>query len=190
MLNQIRIDAFDEFVNQLSTESHRAAVILSVAKLDQQLYFLLSRHLLPSYKQEDELFNGDSPLSTLSAKISVCYRLGLIDSDFAKALHLIRKIRNDFAHEINTRLDKPPNRERIRTLINIVKGTDLFKDVKEVYFQDSNGIITEFFTALTLFAVRLESLLDTVIQIDSGKAASISPSNYPKSGKQKGDMKR
>lgn len=190
MPNQMKIDAFDEFVDQFSTESHRAAVILSVAKLDQQLYFLLSRHLLPSYKREDELFNGDSPLSTLSAKISACYRLGLIDSDFAKALHLIRKIRNDFAHEINIRLDKSPHREQIKTLINIVKGTDLFKDVKEVYFPYSTGIITEFFTALTMFAVRLESLLDAVVQIDSNKAASISPSNYPKAGKQNGDMKR
>src|SRR2546422_8611501 len=94
-------DAFAKFVDEFKGESDRAAVILGAAKLDATLGQILDRHLRPSLSSSDELLDGDSPLSTFSARIAVCYRLGLISSEFAKTLHQVRKIRNSFAHELS-----------------------------------------------------------------------------------------
>jgi hypothetical protein len=99
---------FDEFKN----ETDRAAVIVGAAKLDYLLYQILGRYLLPiTGTKDDELLEGDSPLSTFSSRINLCHRLGLIDTQFARSLHLVRKIRNTFAHEVSgCRLGTPPPR--------------------------------------------------------------------------------
>lgn len=39
-----------------------------------------------------------APLSSFSAKIRICYLIGLIDEDQFHDLDLVRKLRNDFAH--------------------------------------------------------------------------------------------
>ena len=93
------VDALLEFNDYFSSEGDRAAVILGVARLDIVLGQLLKLVLRPCPSRVDELLDGDSPLSTFSAKIS-CHRLRLIDDGAARALNLIRKIRNE-----NTRRD-------------------------------------------------------------------------------------
>lgn len=56
-----------------------------------------------------------SPLSIFSAKIHLCYRMGLIDSAIARTLHLIIKIRNNFAHEVTgCKLDSGSHRDRVK----------------------------------------------------------------------------
>ena len=93
------MDAFGALIEEFKKESDRAAVILEVARLDILLYQLLVSVLLPSVTKDDVLFDGEGPLSTFNAKIDLAYRLGLIDDKFAHALHMVRKIRNSFAHE-------------------------------------------------------------------------------------------
>lgn len=57
------------------------------------------------HQKNDELLDGAyAPLGTFSAKIDLAYRIGLIRLDERSSFHLIRKIRNEFAHsseEIN-----------------------------------------------------------------------------------------
>lgn len=181
------IKAFDEFVNQFKSESDRSAVILVTAKIDYSLFQLISCFLIPSTTKKDELLDPDEngALSSFSARISLCYRLGLIDSEFAKALHLVRKIRNEFAHEVNdAKLDVSPHKERIRELTKIVSGTEMFEDVKDTYFFDKSGVSADFFAVLTMLAVRLDTLFYKIKPITQKSGYSIVPSNY-KSSKQK-----
>jgi DNA-binding MltR family transcriptional regulator len=153
------ISEFKEFINEFKNESDRAAVILGAAKLDYLLYQVLFKFLLPNPNNNDELLSGDSPLSTFSAKINMSYRLGLIDSEFSRALHLIRKIRNAFAHEMsNCKLDSGPHRDRVRELISSINGHELYKNTKNAYFNDKSGPSADFFTALAMMIVRLESI--------------------------------
>ncbi len=92
----------DLFRMEIADESDRAAVILSAAFLDSALEYLLRTHLLPCATSSDPLFDGvNAPFSDFSARIDVAFRLGLIDTAFARSLHLIRRIRNDFAHNIS-----------------------------------------------------------------------------------------
>lgn len=104
-----QLATFEEFVGQFRAETDRVAVILGAAKLDYLLFQLVDRVLIPNHGKEDDLLDDNRPLSSFSARISLAYRLGKIDASFAKALHLIRKIRNDFAHKIpDARLDVSP----------------------------------------------------------------------------------
>jgi len=148
---------FKEFLDEFKQESDRAAVILGAAKLDLLLYLLLVKVLIPNVGNTDNLFDGDSPLSTFSAKIHMSYRLGLIDSDFARALHLTRRIRNSFAHEISgCVLDSGPHRDRIRELVSPLKRYPKFEEMEKRFFDGKSGYGIDFRKALALMAARLE----------------------------------
>jgi len=56
-----------------------------------------------SKKQIDGLFSTYAPLATFSAKISICFAFGFIDEPTFRDLEVIRKIRNRFAHDYDSR---------------------------------------------------------------------------------------
>jgi DNA-binding MltR family transcriptional regulator len=86
---------------QFEKESDRAAVILIASVLDENLTTILKSYLVAISNSNDSLFeSATSPLSNFSSKIDIAYRIGLISRKFARDLHIIRKIRNDFAHDI------------------------------------------------------------------------------------------
>jgi DNA-binding MltR family transcriptional regulator len=96
------MDYFEVLLAEFGKESDRAAVILAASVADELLRTLLSAHLVPVTSSTDELFDGaNAPLGTFSSRIEMSYRLGLVSVKFARDLHLIRKIRNDFAHNIH-----------------------------------------------------------------------------------------
>ncbi len=92
----------DLFLSEFVKESDRASVIVSASIFDNSLRDLLRQHLVPNASSADELFDGtNAPLATFSAKIAFAHRVGLISAPFARNLHLIRRIRNEFAHNIH-----------------------------------------------------------------------------------------
>ncbi|MHC4268232.1 MAG: hypothetical protein ACYSTS_07170 [Planctomycetota bacterium] len=92
----------DHFEISIKSESTRAKVILSACYLDKLLNQLLEILLKPNDAKNDSLFDGPTaPLSTFSAKIELAARMGTIDNDTKKSLHLVRKIRNQFAHSLS-----------------------------------------------------------------------------------------
>lgn len=72
--------------------------MLCAAFLDHELEVLL-RRFMRDIKETNELFKQMQPLSTFSSKIKFAYVLGLIIPEAYHDLNLIRKIRNDFAHD-------------------------------------------------------------------------------------------
>lgn len=93
--SSLYLDAFNAFIQEFAKESDRASVILVGAKLDYLLAHLLERFLLANTGSTDELLDIDRPLGTFSARIHAGYRLGLISADFARVLHIFRRLRND-----------------------------------------------------------------------------------------------
>ena len=60
---------------------------------------------------------AEGPLGSFRSRIDVAYRLSLVDEAFARALHLVRRIRNDFAHESSgARIDSGAHAARVREL--------------------------------------------------------------------------
>ncbi len=81
-------------------ESDRAVGVLAPAYLDALLEDLL-RDFFIEGKSADVLLRPDGPLGTFSSKIDAAHALGFINDDTQRDLNLIRKIRNDFAHQVD-----------------------------------------------------------------------------------------
>jgi DNA-binding MltR family transcriptional regulator len=86
------------FRRELSHESDRGMALFATAHLDDRLGTVLRAFLVDDTTVAEPLFNGTAAFATFSARIDVSYLLGLIPVAARRDLHLIRKIRNDFAH--------------------------------------------------------------------------------------------
>ena len=103
MINNVQTtkDQWQRYMKMFSQESDRACVILTVSFLDELLTICLRMRLVATPTSVDSLFEGgNAPFSSFSSKIDVAYRLGIISNRFCRDIHLVRKIRNDFAHNI------------------------------------------------------------------------------------------
>lgn len=77
----------------------RAVGVIEATKVEDSLVSAIRRkfvELIPS--EDDELFSGTAPISTFSAKIKICYAMGIIGKNTRRDLEIIRHIRNAFAH--------------------------------------------------------------------------------------------
>lgn len=95
------LDVLIAIETELENKSNRAMVILCASFLDFQLEEILFNFFIKNNKLSKEIFESHMPLNTFSAKISMCYYLGLISMHEHRTLTIIRKIRNEFAHSIN-----------------------------------------------------------------------------------------
>jgi len=85
---------------ELEGESPRGTVLVATSMLEEMLRELISAYLVPNPSSSDTLLDGpNAPFGSFSGKIDAAYRLGLISNQFCRDLHLIRKIRNDVAHQ-------------------------------------------------------------------------------------------
>jgi hypothetical protein len=90
-------DEANAFIKQLVGESDRGAALVGIAYLDDLLAGLFRAHMLTK-KVSEGLLEGFAPLSTFSSRIDVAYCLGWIGPETYRDLHLLRKVRNEFAH--------------------------------------------------------------------------------------------
>ena len=130
MDKQNRSDAFQELVDSdpewkrryelirtLGDESERGMAVLVGAELDRALELVLCAYLPPG-KARKELFSGGAPpLGTFSSKIYPCRALHLISDEEYALLHVIRKIRNEFAHNPSVSFATP----NIRLLVESIE---------------------------------------------------------------------
>ena len=137
-LNHRMAEAFKHVSSELLGESDRGAVILAFAWMDEGLTRALKKFFLPStHRSEkgDELFGVGRPLGDAATKIDVAYRLGLIRESTYKSLHIIRRLRNDFAHLSSKLSFETDNvRDRVNTLFDLQSDmTDAFLEItKEI----------------------------------------------------------
>lgn len=98
-------------------ESDRAAAVLGAAFLDDQLALLLRATIRGGSSTESRLLERDRPLSSFSARIETAYGFGLISKQARDDLHLIRKIRNRFAHRVTDfDFESAGLKDRVRSL--------------------------------------------------------------------------
>ena len=172
---------FERFLNEFLTESDRAAVILGVAKLDDLLYQLLNKYLLPPFKEDYNLFGGDNrPLSTFSAKILMAYSLGLIDTDLTCSLQQIRKIRNKFAHHVTgCSFDSGSIRDLVKSLIKPFEEFPEYNDAKTLFLGEKASMPSaDFRIVLTAIGVRLEAVINTLRIPERPKPLGLIPNTW------------
>ncbi len=153
------LDSAMEFYNDLTEENDRAAVIVGIAYIDDQLKRLLEQSFLPKAnkkKEKDELLEGDSPLSTFSSRINLRYRLILIDKDLRKILRTLKDIRNGFAHKIrNCDLNVPPYSDQVKNITENLKDAPLLQYLKKS-FSGNNQCSIDFRIIVLLISMVLE----------------------------------
>jgi len=114
-----------KFLVVLGTESERSAVVLGAERVNVSLESNLKKFLRPCPDNQDTLFSSDGALGTFSRKIELAYRLGLIDLKFKRALNLVRKLRNDFAHAITVEsLQDGAHASRVAALFTLMNTED------------------------------------------------------------------
>jgi DNA-binding MltR family transcriptional regulator len=93
------IKELGRFLKEFNRESDRGAALIAASLLDQRLKEILESYFI-QHRDINTLFSQpNAPLSTLSAKASMAYALGLIQKNEFEEITLIRKIRNEFGHK-------------------------------------------------------------------------------------------
>lgn len=162
-------------VKSLLDESERASVILAAARLDVDLERLLKHVLHHHPGGSDPLFEGDRMLGTFSAKIALAYRLGLISPELEHALQMVRKIRNDFAHQLDSEtLSSPRQKARLTEMTRLVENSEIFKSGHKT-FQGSakSPEHLQFILCIVEMSVVLHTGLSRLSRINVGSALTI-----------------
>jgi DNA-binding MltR family transcriptional regulator len=166
------LEDFLKFIPEFMNESDRAAVVLGGAKLDLLLHQILEGFFL-SVKDEDSLLGQGRPLRSFGAKIDVIYRLGLLNAEVTKLLHSFRKIRNEFAHEVdNCDLNSQRNQSRLKEMMVSFADSETFNAVKAQVpsqFKLSPASL-DFRIMLALLITQLSALKIFVPKVSGGKA--------------------
>lgn len=90
-------------VQEIETQTDRGAAIVGAAWVEEELQASIESFLSKEKKAWERLFRKSGPLSSFSAKIDLALLLGIVSAVIASDLHIIRDVRNEFAHSI---LDK------------------------------------------------------------------------------------
>jgi mannitol operon repressor len=102
----ITVIELSDFTERFEGESDRGAALISAALLDEGLRFLIASFLIEDVDAVDRLLGTeeywDCPLGAFGARIRAAYCLGLVSEDEFHDLRIIQRIRNAFAHELDS----------------------------------------------------------------------------------------
>lgn len=89
-----------ELANELKKASDRSVAIVGAAWVEEALSAIITMTMLQNKKLLDKFFGSSGAVGAFSPQIDLACLLGLIDDDVRADLHVLRKIRNEFAHRI------------------------------------------------------------------------------------------
>jgi hypothetical protein len=149
-----------EFLMDLADEGERSAVVLGAARLDLALERVVKKVTTHHPGGSDNLFDPDRPLGTFAAKIALTFRLGLIGQDMERALQLVRRIRNEFAHAAEkASLSESMHRSRVLELGKLGRqhAGNSFDELHSLFKGSSNNeVLAAFVTTVALMLISLE----------------------------------
>ena len=126
-------DAARTIALQMLEERGRGAVLVGVARVDAALEHLLQAVMASAPSGRETLFLPDRPLGSIGAKVALAQRLGLIDPEAERALHVLRKLRNAFAHSAESAsLSDPAHRDRLAEVIAAARANPLWGPLETV----------------------------------------------------------
>jgi DNA-binding MltR family transcriptional regulator len=146
----------------LMKESDRGCAIFGAAILHDDL-----ERLFRAFFRNDEesikhvinpLFQGFAPLATFSSRIQLAYAMGLISKDLKYRLDIVRRLRNDFAHESGPiDFDDVRCRDKLRILIADGKPPEK-KDDSEPFMVGGQMLTREQFVNRLAFIIAVSEL--------------------------------
>ena len=97
-LEKFRLEEFIDFRKSLIQESDRGCALMAADFIEDKLEKLLESYFIENEKVCKQLLKANGALATFSSKIDLTFLLGLIPKNVFNDLHILRKIRNEFAH--------------------------------------------------------------------------------------------
>jgi DNA-binding MltR family transcriptional regulator len=94
-------------VKELNGQTDRGVAIVGVAWIEEALVAAVHAFLEKNEKAWDRLFSKSGPLSSLSAKIDLARLIAMTSDAIHSDLHILRGIRNEFAHSVLDKDDSP-----------------------------------------------------------------------------------
>lgn len=177
--HDLGFNTFVAFSVDLSEESDRAAVVLGAARIDLGLRRLLEHALAPNTSSRDDLLDNDGPVSTFSARTQLCLRLRLITPEFARAINIMRRIRNDFAHEASgATLVGGAHADRVHELALPFLQLPRYAEFREKYFSKFVGARREFRAVASVLVMRLAGFDLYIRPVTSRVAISLFPPHW------------
>lgn len=137
------------YMEVLSEESDRGAVLVTASILDDVLLSLLSARLVEC-KSAKKLIEGfNAPLGTFSARIAAARALGIITEEWRRELDLLRDVRNGLAHSVTATLGDRPILSKCNELQLCLpeKATDA-SGARERYWMSATAILFNFLNYL------------------------------------------
>lgn len=119
MTDEEALQLMQQYLDDANAENaagtHRGVVLVWASIVDSLLSKMLKAHLVPlNGEQSDHLFGQNGPLGSFSSRTKMLHALGIIQRDEMTAIDLMRKIRNDFAHQVGLTLNDPPFAQQCR----------------------------------------------------------------------------
>ena len=96
---------FGEFLDDFNKETERGAALAAAAFIDDLLQRILMAFLVNKSSAEKLLSGFNAPLSSFSARIAAVRALGLLSEVECQECDLVRKVRNEFAHQVKMSFD-------------------------------------------------------------------------------------
>jgi len=94
------LTGFMEFLADFNKETERGAALAAAAMVDDQLGRTIQAFLVPNKGSEALLGGFNAPLGSFASRIAAAFGLGLLSQQEHRECELIRKVRNEFAHQI------------------------------------------------------------------------------------------
>lgn len=127
------VEAARTIALQMLEERGRGAVLVGVARVDAALENLLQALMAPPSAKGDGLFLPERPLGSIGAKVALASRLGLIDASVERALNVLRKLRNAFAHSAESAsLGDPAHSSRLAEVYVEARSNPLWVPLETV----------------------------------------------------------
>ena len=99
MVDKQAISKLNAKLKELYKDAQTGRVLIVCALLEDILMTTINTKMVPlSSDIESRIFGGNGPLQNISSRIDIAYSLGFLDGRMRRNLHLVRKIRNGFAH--------------------------------------------------------------------------------------------
>lgn len=87
-------------IDELHGQTDRGVAIVGAAWVEEGLAVALESALHHEKKAWGRLFGGNGPLNTFASKIDLAHILGMLSDAIYSDLHMMRLLRNEFAHLI------------------------------------------------------------------------------------------
>ena len=143
-IGNIDDNLIDEIMDEIDFGSDRATAIVLAAFVEDHLTQFVRSRLTKDERLQERMFGPGAALGDFGLKINLGYLCGFYSTTCWKELDAIRRIRNDFAHNLTIgRFDIPTIKDRCN---NLQQWETLKKVVRSASSEEDPDMANEYFS--------------------------------------------